>query len=117
MPIETKVPSKVPATLEAWVKLLEMCACRCRREPRPVVKAIRDSRRSLRDIAELMQDSPALVLCVMREANHPPTPAWPNPPKAWKWPSTAWAWNAPKLLARLPPCPATKSRRCCASSS
>ncbi|MEZ0199474.1 histidine kinase, partial [Pseudomonas qingdaonensis] len=30
-----------------------------------------DSRRSLRDIAELMQDSPALVLSVMREANHP----------------------------------------------
>ncbi|MGK9546052.1 HDOD domain-containing protein, partial [Salmonella enterica subsp. enterica] len=34
-----------------------------------VCKAIRDSRSSLRDIAELMQHSPALVLNVMREAN------------------------------------------------
>lgn len=33
-------------------------------------KAIGDSRRSLRDIAELIQDSPALALSVMREANH-----------------------------------------------
>ena len=34
-----------------------------------VKAAIGDSRRSLRDIADLMQDSPALVLSVMREAN------------------------------------------------
>jgi HD-like signal output (HDOD) protein len=33
------------------------------------VPAIRDHRSSLRDIAELMQDSPALALSVMREAN------------------------------------------------
>ena len=72
MPIETKVPAQAPRTLEAWVKLLESV-----RIPVPkhshdrVIAAINDSRRSLRDIAELMQDSPALVLSVMREANHP----------------------------------------------
>ncbi|MDH0755418.1 HDOD domain-containing protein [Pseudomonas juntendi] len=71
MPIETKVPAQAPRTLEAWVKLLESV-----RIPVPkhsydrVMAAIHDSRRSLRDIAELMQDSPALVLSVMREANH-----------------------------------------------
>lgn len=35
-----------------------------------VRSALNDSRRSLRDIADMMQDSPALVLSVMREANH-----------------------------------------------
>ncbi|UVM22428.1 HDOD domain-containing protein [Pseudomonas wadenswilerensis] len=71
MPIETIVPSQTPKTLDAWVKLLDSV-----RLPVPLpsyerVKiAIGDSRRSLRDIAELMQDSPALVLSVMREANH-----------------------------------------------
>lgn len=58
MPIETKVPTQAPRTLEAWVKLLESV-----RIPVPkhsydrVMAAIHDSRRSLRDIAELMQDS------------------------------------------------------------
>ncbi|CAK9891592.1 MULTISPECIES: HDOD domain-containing protein [Pseudomonas] len=71
MPIETIVPSQTPKTLDAWVKLLDSV-----RLPVPlasyerVKSAIGDSRRSLRDIAELMQDSPALVLSVMREANH-----------------------------------------------
>ncbi|WP_416467079.1 HDOD domain-containing protein [Pseudomonas sp. LFS044] len=72
MPMESKVPTQNPRTLEAWVKLLDGI-----RVPVPkqsydrVMSAINDSRRSLRDIAELMQDSPALVLSVMREANHP----------------------------------------------
>ena len=53
MPIETKVPTQAPRTLEAWVKLLESV-----RIPVPkhsydrVMAAIHDSRRSLRDIAE-----------------------------------------------------------------
>src|SRR5690606_20838268 len=34
-----------------------------------VRRALADSRRSLRDIAELMQNCPALALSVMREAN------------------------------------------------
>jgi hypothetical protein len=72
MPMESKVPTQNPRTLEAWVKLLDGV-----RVPVPkqsydrVMNAINDNRRSLRDIAELMQDSPALVLSVMREANHP----------------------------------------------
>ncbi|WP_461531813.1 HDOD domain-containing protein [Pseudomonas sp. 210_17 TE3656] len=71
MPIETIVPDQIPKTLDAWVKLLDSV-----RLPVPLasyerVKAsIADNRSSLRDIAEVMQDSPALVLSVMREANH-----------------------------------------------
>ena len=67
---ETNVPTPKPTTLEGWVKLLDGV-----RLPVPqashdsVCKAIRDSRSSLRDIAELMQDSPALALSVIREAN------------------------------------------------
>ncbi|MBN3861711.1 HDOD domain-containing protein [Pseudomonas frederiksbergensis] len=67
---ETNVPMPKPTTLEGWVKLLDGV-----RLPIPqashdrVCKAIRDSRSSLRDIAELMQDSPALALSVIREAN------------------------------------------------
>ncbi|MBF8778944.1 HDOD domain-containing protein [Pseudomonas fulva] len=67
MPSETKTP----ATLDAWVKLLDGIRLPV---PKPsherVLSAINDSRRSLREIAELMQDSPALALGVMREANH-----------------------------------------------
>ncbi|MDH0746604.1 HDOD domain-containing protein [Pseudomonas sp. GD03842] len=60
----------VPQTLDAWVKQLDSIAL-----PVPaaaytkVHSALNDSRRSLREIAELMQDSPALVLSVLREAN------------------------------------------------
>ncbi|EJN26125.1 HDOD domain-containing protein [Pseudomonas sp. GM79] len=67
---ETNVPTPKPTTLEGWVKLLDGV-----RLPVPqashdrVCKAIRDSRSSLRDIAEMMQDSPALALSVIREAN------------------------------------------------
>ncbi|MGX1183482.1 hypothetical protein AB7M29_001161 [Pseudomonas sp. F-14 TE3623] len=67
---ETNVPMPKPTTLEGWVKLLDGV-----RLPVPqashdqVCKAIRDSRSSLRDIAEMMQDSPALALSVIREAN------------------------------------------------
>ncbi|EGH94654.1 HDOD domain-containing protein [Pseudomonas syringae] len=61
----------VPKTLDAWVKQLDGIAL-----PVPAVNhahvrsALNDSRRSLREIAEMMQESPALVLSVMREANH-----------------------------------------------
>lgn len=63
-------PLPVPQTLDAWVKQLDSIAL-----PVPaaahakVHAALNDSRRSLRDIADLMQDSPALVLSVLREAN------------------------------------------------
>ncbi|WP_130903962.1 HDOD domain-containing protein [Pseudomonas sp. Sample_22] len=67
---ETNVPTPKPTTLQGWVKLLDGV-----RLPVPqashdrVCRAIRDSRSSLRDIADLMQDSPALALSVIREAN------------------------------------------------
>ncbi|MDI3356237.1 HDOD domain-containing protein [Pseudomonas sp. UYIF39] len=67
---ETNVPTPKPTTLEGWVKLLDGV-----RLPVPqashdrVCKAIANSRSSLRDIAELIQDSPALALSVIREAN------------------------------------------------
>ncbi|MCX7080266.1 MAG: HDOD domain-containing protein, partial [Pseudomonas sp.] len=67
---ETTVPTIKPNTLEGWIKLLDAV-----RLPVPqashdrVCKAIADSRSSMRDIAELMQESPALALSVIREAN------------------------------------------------
>ena len=67
---ETNVPTPKPNTLQGWVKLLDGVHL-----PVPqgshdrVCKAIGDNRSSLRDIAELMQDSPALALSVIREAN------------------------------------------------
>lgn len=60
----------VPQTLDAWIKQLDSLAL-----PVPALAhakvhaALNDSRRSLREIADLMQDSPALVLSVLREAN------------------------------------------------
>ncbi|PWB33019.1 histidine kinase [Pseudomonas sp. SDI] len=70
MPSETIVPTHTPKTLDAWVKLLDGVQLPVPADSHERVKtAIGDSRRSLRDIAELMQDSPALVLSVMREAN------------------------------------------------
>ncbi|WP_256680243.1 HDOD domain-containing protein [Pseudomonas sp. Marseille-P9899] len=64
------MPTQNPKTLDAWIKLLDgaKLPVPCHSHDR-VKAAIADSRRSLRDIAELMQDSPALVLSVMREAN------------------------------------------------
>lgn len=59
-----------PRTLEDWLDRLDKQLL-----PVPVehhlnvCRALSDSRRSLRDIAELMQASPALALCVLREAN------------------------------------------------
>ncbi|MCB2254770.1 HDOD domain-containing protein [Pseudomonas chlororaphis] len=67
---ETTVPTTIPNSLEAWIKRLDSV-----RLPVPqashdrVCRAIRDNRSSLRDIADLMQDSPALALSVIREAN------------------------------------------------
>jgi hypothetical protein len=63
-------PLPVPQTLDAWIKQLDGLVL-----PVPAVAyakvnaALNDSRRSLREIADLMQDSPALVLSVLREAN------------------------------------------------
>src|SRR5690606_41887470 len=59
-----------PRSLDSWIKHLDGV-----RLPVPtaahekVRRALGDSRRSLRDIAELTQDSPALALNPLREAN------------------------------------------------
>ncbi|WP_213940946.1 HDOD domain-containing protein [Pseudomonas sp. dw_612] len=67
---ETNVPPLKPTTLEGWVKLLDGVRLPVPQESHDLVcKAIRNNRSSLRDIAELMQDSPALALSVIREAN------------------------------------------------
>lgn len=70
MPNETIVPNKTPKTLDAWVRLLDSARLPVPRDSHARVRAaISDNRSSLRDIAELMQGSPALVLSVIREAN------------------------------------------------
>ena len=67
---ETTVPTAKPTSLAAWIKRLDEVLLPVPQASHDrVCKAIRDSRSSLRDIAELMQNSPALVLSVMREAN------------------------------------------------
>ncbi|UZE12526.1 HDOD domain-containing protein [Pseudomonas sp. B21-053] len=67
---ETNVPPLKPTTLEGWVKLLDGVRLPVPQESHDrVCKAIRNNRSSLRDIAELMQESPALALSVIREAN------------------------------------------------
>lgn len=67
---ETNIPSVKPSTLQAWVKLLDSVRLPVPQEAHDkVCRAIRDNRSSLRDIAELMQDSPALALSIIREAN------------------------------------------------
>lgn len=67
---ETNIPGQKPTTLEGWVKLLDSVRLPVPQDSHDrVCKAIADSRSSLRDIAELLQDSPALALSVIREAN------------------------------------------------
>ncbi|MFV3379323.1 MULTISPECIES: HDOD domain-containing protein [Pseudomonas] len=107
MPMDAKVPSQIPPTLDAWVKLLDGIRLPVPKESHDrVLAAINDSRRSLRDIAELMQDSPALVLSVMREANHPANASQAEPAE-----SLEVALNrlglarSASLLARLPAVP------------
>ncbi|WP_282338694.1 HDOD domain-containing protein [Pseudomonas sp. PS02288] len=64
----TELP--VPRTLEGWLKQLDDI-----RLPIPaghhrqVSLALSDNQRSLREIADLIEDSPALALAVLREAN------------------------------------------------
>ncbi|VVN86239.1 HDOD domain-containing protein [Pseudomonas fluorescens] len=67
---ETTVPIARPDTLEGWIELLDDVVLPVPRASHDrVCKAIANSRSSMRDIAELMQDSPALALSVIREAN------------------------------------------------
>ena len=64
----------LPRTLDTWLKLLDGQLLPVPIESHQQVRrALADSRRSLRDIADLMQSSPALALSVMREANRKST--------------------------------------------
>ncbi len=67
---ETTVPTQKPNTLQGWVKLLQAVRLPVPQDSHDrVCRVIRDNRSSLRDIAEFMQDSPALALSVICEAN------------------------------------------------
>ncbi|WP_372873587.1 HDOD domain-containing protein [Pseudomonas sp.] len=60
----------LPRTLEDWLAQLDKHLLPVPVEQHlNVCRALSDSRRSLREIADLMQASPALALCVLREAN------------------------------------------------
>ncbi|NQD94177.1 HDOD domain-containing protein [Pseudomonas sp. CrR25] len=64
------MPTPLPRNLDAWLKQLDSQLLPVPAENHQLVRrAVADSRRSLRDIAELMQDSPVLALRVLREAN------------------------------------------------
>ncbi|SEM87233.1 HD-like signal output (HDOD) domain, no enzymatic activity [Pseudomonas sp. ok272] len=70
MPTDTNAPTPRPTTLQGWVKLLDSVALPVPQASHDqVCRAIANSRSSMRDIAELMQGSPALALSVIREAN------------------------------------------------
>ncbi|MEG5265414.1 HDOD domain-containing protein [Pseudomonas sp. JDS28PS106] len=60
-----------PTTIDAWIRHLDGIALPVPAASHNRVRAaLGDSRRSMREIADMMQDSPALVLSVLREANH-----------------------------------------------
>ena len=60
----------IPRSLDAWLKQLdEVRLPIAARHHEAVRRALQDSRKSLREIAEQMQDSPAIALAVLRETN------------------------------------------------
>jgi len=64
------MPTPRSRSLDAWLKQLDSQVLPVPLEHHHLVgRAVADSRRSLRDIAELMQDCPALALRVLRDAN------------------------------------------------
>jgi hypothetical protein len=71
MPTAHSAHHPVPTTLDAWIRQLDGIALPVPAASHNRVRvALSDSRRSMREIADMMQDSPALVLSVLREANH-----------------------------------------------
>ncbi|BCD85064.1 hypothetical protein PSm6_14710 [Pseudomonas solani] len=59
-----------PSSLDAWIKQLDGVRLPIPAESHERVRrALGDSRRSMREIADLIQDSPGLALSIMREAN------------------------------------------------
>lgn len=60
----------LPRTLPAWIKALDAVVLPAFADPHArVQRAMRDSSKSMRQIAELIQESPILALNVIREAN------------------------------------------------
>ncbi|HEY0290489.1 MAG TPA: HDOD domain-containing protein [Pseudomonas sp.] len=70
MQAETSSQHPAPRTLDAWITRLDGIALPVPATVHARVRSgLTDPSRSMRDIAEIMQQSPALVLSVMREAN------------------------------------------------
>lgn len=64
------IPKPLPRSIDTWLKQLdEVCLPVASRHHDAVRRVLLDSRKSLRDIAEQMQESPAIALAVLREAN------------------------------------------------
>ncbi len=60
----------LPCTLAAWIKTLDAVVLPAAADPYArVQRALRDSSMSMRQIADLIQESPVLALVVIREAN------------------------------------------------
>lgn len=67
-------PAHYPRTLTDWLKQLDSQLLPASSDSlQRVRRALADSNRSMRDLAELMQDCPALALSVLREANRKST--------------------------------------------
>lgn len=67
-------PTHYPRTLTDWLKQLDSQLLPASSESlQRVRRALADSNRSVRDLAELMQNCPALALSVLREANRKST--------------------------------------------
>ncbi|KAF1056525.1 MAG: hypothetical protein GAK44_00207 [Pseudomonas delhiensis] len=70
MPIQTAPPER----LAYWLKLLEHLPLPVPTEQyERVRRALGDSRRSLRDISDLLQECPTLALAILRETNRAPS--------------------------------------------
>ena len=86
-----KTQMALPRTLDAWIKQLDGVRLPIPAESHERVRrALGDSRRSMREIADLIQDSPALALSIMREANRSGSSSTARR-KASKWPLPALA--------------------------
>lgn len=64
------ITTSPPRTLPAWIKALDAAVLPALADPYArVQEALRDSSMSMRQIAELIQESPVMALSVIREAN------------------------------------------------
>lgn len=67
-------PVPTPERLADWLSLLEELPLPVPQEHRDEIRrALNDSRRSIRDISDLLQDCPTLAFAILREANRAPS--------------------------------------------